>query len=48
MVTRLEGALTDFAAHVQARRLGQAGADRLSLDQDSEVAKRLRGLGYLG
>ena len=48
MVAELEGLLVDLRFEAEARRPDRWKAARLRFEEDEELAKRLRGLGYLG
>ena len=48
VAAELEGLLADFRFEAEARRPDRWEAARLRLEEDKELVKRLRGLGYLG
>ena len=48
LVAELEGILEGFVEHAEARAPGNWEAARLKVEQDKDLADRLRGLGYLG
>jgi uncharacterized sulfatase len=48
VAAELEALLADFRCEAEARRPGMWQASRLRLEEDEELVKRLRGLGYLG
>jgi uncharacterized sulfatase len=48
VAAELEGILADFVEHADARTPGNWEAARLQVEQDKDLADRLRGLGYLG
>ena len=48
MTAELEGLLVDFLFEAETRRPDRWQASRLRLEEDEELVKHLRGLGYLG
>ena len=48
VASELDGRIKEFVGHVQARRPATWEAAQRRLLEDSELAERLRGLGYLG